>query len=46
MSAKSLETFAIICARDEPHNSLLYSIMLWEGDMNNPAGRSDAFLYS
>ena len=43
---KSLETLAMIYATDEMQNSLPRETMLCEGDMNNPAGRSDAFLHN
>ena len=46
MSAKSLGTLAMIYATDELQNPLHLKTMLCEGDMNNPGGRSDAFLYN
>ena len=46
MSAKSLGTLAMIYAIDELQNPFPLKSMLCEGDMNKPAGRSDAFLHS
>ena len=46
MSAKSLGTLAMIYATDELQNPLPLEIMLCEGDMNNPIGRSDLFLHN
>ena len=46
MSAKSLGTLAMIYATDELQNPLPLKTMLCEGDMNNPVGKSDAFLYN
>ena len=47
MPAKNLGTLAMIYATDELKNPPLpLKTMLCEGDMNNPVGRSDAFLHS
>ena len=46
MSAKSLRTLVMIYATDELQNPLPLKIMLFEGDMNNPVRRSDAFLHN
>ena len=46
MSAKNLGTLAMIYAFGELQNPLPCETMLCKGDMNNPAGRSDAFLHS
>ena len=43
MSAKSLGTLAMIT--DELQNPLPLKIMLCEGDVNNPVGKSDVFLH-
>ena len=43
---QSLGTLAMIYATDELQNLLPLKTMLCEGDMNNPVGRSDAFLYN
>ena len=46
MPAKSLGTLARVYAIGEEQNPLPHKAMSCEGDMNNPAGRSDAFLHS
>ena len=46
MPAESLGTFAMIYAIGKKQNPLPRKTMLCEGDMNSPAGRSDAFLHS
>ena len=46
MSAKSLGTHAMIYAIGDLQRSLPCKTMLCEGDMNNPEGRSNAFLQS
>ena len=46
MSSKSLWKLALIYAIDELQNPLRHKTMLYEGDMNNPAGMSGAFLHS
>ena len=43
MPAKSLGTLAMIYAIGELQNSLPRKKILCAGDMNNPAGRGDAF---
>ena len=44
MPAKSLGTLAMIYSIVELQNPLPRQIMLWKGDMNNSASRSEAFL--
>ena len=44
MSAKSLGALAMVYATGELQNPLPRKTMLCEGNMNNPAGISDAFL--
>ena len=46
MFAKSLETLAMIYGTDELQKPLPRRTMLCDGDMNNPASKSDAFLHS
>ena len=46
MPAKSLGTLAMIYAIIELQNPLPRKIMLWKGDMNISANRSDTFLQS
>ena len=46
MSITSPGILAMIYAICELKNPLPRKTMLCEGDMNNPAGRSDAFLHS
>ena len=41
-----LDTLSMIYTTDELHNPLPRKTMLCEGDMNNPADRSEAFLHS
>ena len=43
MPAKSLGTLAMIYATGELQPPRPHKTMLCEGDMNNPAGRSNAF---
>ena len=44
MPAKSLGTLAMVYAIVELQNPLPRKTMLWEGDMNISASRSDTFL--
>ena len=44
LPAKGLETLAMVYAIGELRNPLPRKTVSFEGDMNNPAGRSDAFL--
>ena len=46
MPAKSLGKLAMIYAIGELQNPLPHKTMLYEGGLNNPAGRSDAILHS
>ena len=46
MPDKSLGTLAMFYAIGELQNPLPRKTMLCKGDMNNPPGRSDAFLHS
>ena len=46
MPAKSLGTLARVYAIGKQQNPLPRKAMSCEGDMNNSAGRSDAFLQS
>ena len=46
MLAKSLGILAVIHGISELQNPLPSKTTLCEGDMNNPACRSDAFLHS
>ena len=46
MSAKSLRILDMTNATDDLQNPFSRATMLCEGEMNSPAGSSDAFLHS